>query len=100
MNIKIERNTRHFLGTFAVGVFVAVMIVTGKIPATVYQHWEGLLVGALFYHIVKMLNSPAAKLDHVPNTGEMVPMSDHIGGVSQIVSTPTPPQATQENLHQ
>jgi len=72
--IKIERNTRQFLGTLAVGIFVAVMIGTGKIPATVYQHWEGLLVGALFYHVVKMLNAPASMPpDHIGDTTKKVP---------------------------
>jgi len=124
--IKIERNTRQWIGTLAVGIFVAVMIFTGKIPAGVYQHWEGLLVGALFYHIVKMLNAPAAKPDHIPDTGKMVsmpqsilipqlqqvPISDHIGDTTgmvasagpdqfrdatKMISPATPPQATQES---
>jgi hypothetical protein len=86
VNVKIERGTRQWIGTLTVGIFVAVMIGIGKIPATVYQHWEGLLVGALFYHVVRMLNAPAAKPDHIPDATKMVP-------------TATPTQATQE-IHQ
>jgi uncharacterized membrane protein YccC len=72
--IKIERGTRQWFGTLAVSIFVAVLIGLGKIPATVYQHWEGLLVGALGYHIVKMLNAPTytdkplVPLSEVPTT--------------------------------
>jgi hypothetical protein len=80
VNVKIERGTRQWIGTLAVGIFVAVMIGTGKIPATVYQHWETLLVGALFYHVVKILNAPEPKSDPAPKTP----------------ATPTPTQATQE----
>ncbi len=65
MVIKIEAKTRQFIGIVVVGAFVIAMIWTGKIPVTVYQHWEGLLVGALFYHVIRMLNQS-------PDTGKKV----------------------------
>jgi hypothetical protein len=90
VNVKIERGTRQWLGTLAVGVFVAVMIGTGKIPATAYQHWETLLVGALFYHVVKVLNAPDPKPDAQP------PLPLFIPQMSTTPENPTPTQATQE----
>ena len=82
--IKIERNTRQWLGTLAVGGVIGGLILTGKIPPVEYKHWEGLIIGAFFYHIVKMLNAPAPEPDHIPDAGKMA-------------STETPPQATQES---
>ena len=58
MIFQVEANTRRFIGILIVSAFVIAMIWTDKIPVTVYQHWEGLLVGALFYHVIRMLNSP------------------------------------------
>ncbi len=90
MILQIDRNTRQWLGTLAVGIFVAVMIFTGKIPATVYQHWEGLLVGALGYHIIKMLNAPVPKPDHIGDPTQMV--NPQVNSAN-----PTPP-TTQKHL--
>ncbi|MHB1023978.1 MAG: hypothetical protein ACYC0Z_16435 [Acidobacteriaceae bacterium] len=74
--IKIERNTRQWLGTLAVGGVIGALILTGKIPPAEYKHWEGLIIGAFFYHIVKMLNAPVpepdALLNLIPDTGKMV----------------------------
>jgi len=97
VNIKIERNTRQWLGTLAVGGVIGGLILTGKIPPAEYKHWEGLIIGAFFYHIVKMLNSPAPEPDHIPDAGKMGPMPDHMGDATGMVLTPTPPQAIQES---
>ena len=74
VSIKIERNTRQWLGTLAVGGVIGGLIVTGKIPPAEYKHWEGLIIGAFFYHIVKMLNAPAPEpdLNLIPDTRKMV----------------------------
>ena len=74
--IKIDPSTRQWLGTLAVGAVIGTLIITGKIPVVEYKHWEGLLIGAFFYHIVKMLNTPAPKdvtlPNHIPDAGKMV----------------------------
>lgn len=72
MIFQIEAKTRQWIGILIVSGFVIAMIWTGKIPVTVYQHWEGLLVGALFYHVIRMLNSPAlaivnSQVNQIPN---------------------------------
>ena len=89
MIFQIEPKTRQWLGLLIVSGFVIAMIWTGKIPVTVYRHWEGLLVGALFYHVIRMLNGPTSTPDkplqpmflpqmslapnHIPDAGNMVP---------------------------
>ena len=95
--IKIERNTRQWIGTLAVGGVIGGLILTGKIPPAEYKHWEGLIIGAFFYHIVKMLNAPAPEPDHIPDTGKMVATPDQFRDATKMISTPTPPQATQES---
>lgn len=66
--IKIERNTRQWLGIVIIGGIIAGMIFVGLIPAAEYQKYVGFVVGAFFYHIVRMLNSK----DHIPDAGKMV----------------------------
>ncbi len=80
MVIQIEAKTRQFVGLVIVAAFVIAMIWTGKIPVTVYQHWEGLLVGALFYHVIRMLNAKPAdeKADHIEHVLGMVKPVDPI----------------------
>ena len=70
---QIEPQTRQWLGTLAVGGVIGTLIITGKIPVTEYKHWEGLIIGAFFYHVVKMLNAPSvAPPDHIPDAGKMI----------------------------
>lgn len=59
--IQIEQKTRNFIGIMTIGGVIAGMIFTGLIPPTVYQHWEGLLMGALIYHVIKSLNPTQPK---------------------------------------
>jgi len=42
---QIEPQTRQWLGTLAVGGVIGTLIITGKIPAAEYKHWEGLIIG-------------------------------------------------------
>ena len=91
MIFQIEAKTRQWIGIVIVSGFLIAMIWTGRIPATVYQHWEGLLVGALFYHVIRMLNQS-------PDAGKMVgaplflpQLQHHIGDVTGMV----PPNPTQ-----
>ena len=93
--IKIERNTRQWLGTLAVGGVIAGMIFVGLIPAAEYQKYAGFVVGAFFYHIVRMLNGPG----HIPDTGKMVESAgpDQFRDATKMISPATPPQATQES---
>jgi len=54
--IQIEQKTRNFIGLLFIGGVIAGMIFTGLIPPIEYQKYISLLFGALFYHVVKMLN--------------------------------------------
>ena len=56
MELKIERNTRQWLGIVIIGGIIAAMIFMGLIPAAEYQKYVGFVVGAFFYHIIRMLN--------------------------------------------
>lgn len=58
MELKIERNTRQWLGIVIIGGVIAGMIFSGLISATEYQKYVGFVVGAFFYHIIRMLNGP------------------------------------------
>ena len=85
MIFQIERNTRQWLGTLAVGGVIGALILTGKIPPAEYKHWEGLIIGAFFYHIVKMLNAPVS-----------VSPPGHIGDATKMVPTANPTQPPKE----
>ena len=102
MTLQIEPKTRQWIGLLVVSGFVIAMIWTGRIPVTVYQHWEGLLVGALFYHVIRMLNQS-------PDAGKMVgdplflpqmqAVQSHFGGLTDMVNPQVksdPTQHTQE----
>jgi len=92
---QIEPQTRQWLGTLAVGGVIGTLIITGKIPAAEYKHWEGLIIGAFFYHIVKMLNAPSVAPDHVPDGGKMVSTSDQFRDATKMIA-PNPTQAPKE----
>ena len=66
MIIQIEPKTRQFIGLVIIGGIIAGMIFTGLIPAPEYQKYVGIVLGALFYHIIRMLNQS-------PEAGKMVP---------------------------
>ena len=68
MILQIERNTRQWLGVIIIGGVIAAMIFVGLIPGAEYQKYIGFVVGAFFYHIIRMLNGP----DHIPDSGKMV----------------------------
>ena len=68
LKIEIERSTRQWLGVVIIGAVIAGMIFAGLIPAPEYQKYVGFVVGAFFYHIIRMLNSK----DHIPDAGKMV----------------------------
>ena len=58
MELKIERNTRQWLGIVIIGGVIAGMIFAGLIVPAEYQKYTGFVVGAFFYHIIRMLNGP------------------------------------------
>lgn len=58
MVVQIEAKTRQWLGVVIVGGVIAGMIFAGLIPAAEYQKYVGFVVGAFFYHIIRMLNGP------------------------------------------
>ena len=68
LKIEIERSTRQWLGIVIIGGVIAGMIFSGLIPAAEYQKYVGFVVGAFFYHIIRMLNSK----DQIPDAGKMV----------------------------
>ena len=63
MVLQIEPKTRQFIGLLVIGGAIIAMIFNGLIPAPEYQKYVGMLLGALFYHIVRMLNWPTAAQD-------------------------------------
>ena len=68
MIFQIERNTRQWLGIVIIGGIIAAMIFMGLIPGAEYQKYIGFVVGAFFYHIIRMLNGP----DHSEDVLDMV----------------------------
>lgn len=58
MNFRIERSTRQWLGIVILGGVIAAMMFTGLIPAAQYQKYTAFVLGAFFYHIIRMLNGP------------------------------------------
>ncbi|WP_075322584.1 hypothetical protein [Acidithiobacillus albertensis] len=60
MKIEIERSTRQWLGIVILGGVIAAMMFTGLIPAAQYQKYTAFVLGAFFYHIIRMLNDPKA----------------------------------------
>ena len=70
MVFQIEPKTRQFIGLLTLGGIVAGMIFTGLIPAPEYQKYVGMLLGAMFYHVVRMLNGPTATNPTQPVTKE------------------------------
>jgi hypothetical protein len=70
MILQIEAKTRQFIGLLTLGGIVAGMIFTGLIPAPEYQKYVGMLLGAMFYHVVRMLNGPTATNPTQPVTKE------------------------------
>ena len=70
MTLQIEAKTRQFIGLITLGGVIAGMIFTGLIPAPEYQKYVGMLLGAMFYHIVRMLNGPTATNPTQPVTKE------------------------------
>jgi hypothetical protein len=66
MVFQIEPKTRQFIGLMTLGGAVIAMIFTGLITPPEYQKYVGILLGGLFYHIVRMLNQS-------PEAGKMVP---------------------------
>ena len=67
MKIEIERSTRQWLGVVIIGAVIAAMIFAGLIPAVQYQKYTAFVLGAFFYHIIRMLNGQ----DHIPDAGKM-----------------------------
>ena len=68
MVVQIEAKTRQWLGVVIVGGVIAGIIFAGLIPAAEYQKYVGFVVGAFFYHIIRMLNAP----DRIADAGKMV----------------------------
>ncbi len=66
MILQIEAKTRQFIGLIMIGGAVIAMIFTGLITPPEYQKYVGIVLGGLFYHIVRMLNLS-------PEAGKMVP---------------------------
>ena len=60
MVLQVEAKTRQWIGLVIIGGAIIAMIFTGLIPAPEYQKYVGMLLGALFYHLVRMLNGPTA----------------------------------------
>ena len=46
------------VGVVILSGIIAGMIFTGLIPAPEYQKYVGILLGAFFYHVIRMLNGP------------------------------------------
>ena len=61
MTFQIEPKTRQFIGLITLGGIIAGMIFAGLITPPEYQKYVGIVLGGLFYHIVRMLNGPATK---------------------------------------
>lgn len=59
MVLQIEPKTRQWIGLVIISGTIIAMIFTGLIPAPEYQKYVGIVLGALFYHLVRMLNGPA-----------------------------------------
>ena len=104
MVIKIEAKTRQFIGIVSIGGAIIAMIFVGLIPEKQYHPYVSLVLGAFFYHIVRMLN---VKPDLSPDIGKMVgaplllpQLQNHIGDstgmVNQQVKPVDPPQPIQE----
>ena len=58
MKIEIDRATRQLLGIVILGGVIAAMMLSGLIPAAQYQKYTAFVLGAFFYHIIRMLNGP------------------------------------------
>ena len=61
MVFQIEPKTRQFIGLITLGGIIAGMIFAGLITPPEYQKYVGILLGGLFYHIVRMLNVPSTQ---------------------------------------
>ena len=59
MVFQIEPKTRQFIGLVIIGGIIAGMIFAGLIAPPEYQKYVGILLGALFYHVIRMLNAPS-----------------------------------------
>ena len=70
MTFQIEPKTRQWLGVVILSGIIAGMIFTGLIPAPEYQKYVGMLLGAMFYHVVRMLNGPTTTNPTQPVTKE------------------------------
>ena len=68
MILQVEGKTRQWLGIVIIGGIITAMIFAGLIPAAEYQKYTSFLLGAFFYHIIRMLNAP----DHIADAGKMV----------------------------
>ena len=68
MVIQIETKTRQWIGVIIIGGVIAGMIFAGLILPAEYQKYTSFLLGAFFYHIIRMLNAP----DHIADAGKMV----------------------------
>ena len=58
MVLQIESKTRQFIGTLIIGAAIIGMIFTGLIPEAQYHPYIGVVLGAFFYHVIRMLNGP------------------------------------------
>ena len=56
LKIEIEQSTRQWLGVVILGGVIAAMMFTGLIPAAQYQKYTAFVLGAFFYHVIRMLN--------------------------------------------
>ena len=66
MTLQIEAKTRQFIGLITLGGVIAGMIFTGLITPPEYQKYVGIVLGGLFYHIVRMLNGPTVTNPTLP----------------------------------
>ena len=59
MIFQVEAKTRQWIGTVIIGGVIIAMIFTGLIPEKEYHGYVDLVLGAFFYHVIRMLNGPA-----------------------------------------
>ena len=70
MVLQIEPKTRQWIGLVIIGGVIAGMIFTGLITPPEYQKYVEIVLGGLFYHIVRMLNGPTVTNPTQPVTKE------------------------------